>query len=367
MIKILQVLYLAQFGGGEVNTKVLIEHIDKKKFDVSACFLHQEGPMADIYRKSGIKTTVIGMKHGMDIFGALRFRQFLKKEQFDIVHIQLPNVITLAVAILTSPHVICHMRWGNADKRKGLKKIFLKYFFKRADLMITVCDHIKNILISIYGIPPVQIQTVYNGIELAKYSQKCDKTQIAAEFGIKNSSCIIGFMGRLIPLKGCHKLLRAVQDVILSDKNCYLVIIGDGTERDALEKLAKDLRIDNNVIFTGARDDIPRLLKLFDIFVLPSEVEAFPRVVEEALASGIPVIATNVGGVSEILRDGVDGFLIKTDIENQLKEKISYLKNNESIRATMAKSAIERSKEFDINKNARQIEQIYIQITKTTP
>ena len=118
--------------------------------------------MADIYKKSGINTTIIGMKSGFDIFGALRFRKFLIKEQFDIVHIQMPNPLILAIALHTAPHVICHIRWGKAAERKGIRRKLFSYFFKRVDKVITVCDHIKKVLVTGYGVPAKQIQTIHN-------------------------------------------------------------------------------------------------------------------------------------------------------------------------------------------------------------
>lgn len=364
MIKVLQVLYKAQFGGAEVNTQILIQHTDTTKYDVRACFLHQPGPMAALYRANGINTTVIGMKHGSDIAGVFRFWRFLKKEKFDIVHIQLPNLLTLVVAYLSVPHVVCHIRWGKASQRSGLRKKLFGFLFRRIDAVITVCNFIKHIIVNEYGVPAKQVHTIYNGIDLATYSQTGDRFEILSELGIdKPPSFIVGFVGRLIALKGCHKLLHAMREIILADPGCYLVLVGDGPEQEPLKQLAQKLNIYDNVIFAGARDDVARILQVFDVFVLPSDIEAFPRSAQEALAAGVPVVASNIAGIPEIIRDGQEGYLIPHQDIDMFREKISYLKNNPDVRRGMQQAALKRITDFSIQATIAQVDDLYIQIT----
>ncbi len=366
MIKVLHLLYMPNIGEFEKNTQILIQYTDKQQFDVTLCFLHQHGPMVDICRNNGIKTIVIGMKNGLDFIGAIRFWKFIKKEQFDIIHIQTPNVLTFAMSFFTAPHVICHISWAKAWERKGLRKFILRFFLNRINYIITSCDHVKKAIQNNYGILPHQIQTVYNGINLKRYtSTPSYKQNLLSSLNIiDNNAFVIGFIAKLIPTKGCHKLLHATQDIITSDRHCHIVIVGDGPERAGLELLAKELDISTNVIFVGESDTETNYFSIFDIFVLPSDVESFPRSIEQAFASGIPTIACNVGGISEIIQDGIDGFLVNPGICDELKEKILYLKHNKDVRTAMSHAAQKRSQNFDIYKKTRQIEQLYKNIMR---
>ena len=357
--KVVHVLYKADFGGAEESTRLLIQHFKSSKYKIEVCFLHSPGPMVDRFEKSGIQVTVINMKHGLDIFGAIRFQKYIKKNNFDIVHIQLPNILTMAISYLCAPHLICHIHMGRAGNIKGLKKILLKFLFRKMNKLIAVCRVTEKIVMSTYNIPQNKICTVHNGIALDFFNIKTDKKEYLKSLNIDyNNQILIGFAGRLIPLKQCDKIIQLLSKI--TNKNNFLLLVaGDGPQMNDLKELTTKLNLNDNIVFLGTRNDINKFFSIVDIFVLPSQVEAFPCVVQEAMASKLPVVAFNVGGVSEIVRDEQDGFLIKPDDFKSFQQKLMFLMENKDIREKMGKSASQRAQEFSMQKTVKKISDIY--------
>ncbi len=147
-------------------------------------------------------------------------------------------------------------------------------------------------------------------------------------FQLSTSDFIVGVAGRLAAEKGVSVLLEAMKDVLARVPKARLVVAGDGPERPALERQARDLGIDNRVAFLGMRADLPRVLAALDVFVLPSLYEGFGLVVLEAMAVGVPVIATRVGGVPEVIEDGVTGLLVPAGDAKKLAEAVFRLEDN---------------------------------------
>lgn len=360
--KVLQVLYKADFGGAEECTRLLIEHCDFSKYKGEVCFLHTYGPMVERFKQSGINVTTINMKHGLDIIGALRYYTFIKKNKFDIIHIQIPNILTMAVSYFFCPHVIGHIHMGRIADIKGLKKFMLKFFFKKFDKLIAVCKSIEKIMISYYNIAPEKICTVHNGIDLTLFNITINKNNYLNSLNIKyDNQTIIGFAGRLIPLKQCGKLLQMISSVP-KETDFLLLIAGDGPQINYLKNLSEKLNLNNKVFFLGARNDINKFFNILDIFVLTSEIEAFPRVVQEAMASKVPVVSFDVGGVSEVIRNNQDGFLINPNDFKTFREKLLLLIKNKNIRKKMGASALQRAQSFSMDKTVKEIYDVYDRI-----
>jgi glycosyltransferase involved in cell wall biosynthesis len=140
------------------------------------------------------------------------------------------------------------------------------------------------------------------------------------------------------------------------------LIVGDGPLRGELEALTRALGVEKNVIFAGYREDVPRVLSVFDIKVLPSVTEGLPLAILEAMAMGKPVIATEVGGVKEILKDGETGFLVPPQDPEALSERIIYLLRNEDEARQLGIRAREESKKYDIDLCVRRLEELYFEL-----
>ncbi len=212
---------------------------------------------------------------------------------------------------------------------------------KLKDRALVLCPSIKDITV------------IYNGADCGRFRQlQKAKEQLA----INESRKIVMFIGNLFPVKGVKFLISAFSELLKSrDKDdVVLFVIGDGGEKETLRQVARNLKIEHNVFFLGRKphSEIPLWLNIADIFVLPSLSEGFPTVLVEALMCGVPVIASDVGGISEIIADGKTGLLTDPGNEDQIREALTTLLDNEFVKEKIMTCAKERVKGFTWENNA---------------
>jgi glycosyltransferase involved in cell wall biosynthesis len=184
------------------------------------------------------------------------------------------------------------------------------FFLRRFDKVVGVSEEIVQELKSKNIKNAIKIA---NGIDVKKYSN-IKKTDLCHNrFGIPESNVIIGMISSITPEKGHKIALNAFAAALEQYKNTSLLIVGDGPELPVIKKLAKDLNIENNVVFTGKRTDIPEILSIIDVFLVTSLTEGLPMALLEAMAAEKAVISTNVGEIPYVIQDKINGILIKPD------------------------------------------------------
>ena len=169
------------------------------------------------------------------------------------------------------------------------------------------------------------VRLIYNGVDLSRYDHPERCSTLPTEYGMEPGSRVVGVVARLEPEKGHPTLLEAWPLVLRSVPNAYLLIVGEGSRREALEAQARDLHIAHRVVFTGRRDDVPAVTAALDVAVLPSYREAQGLSVLEAMALSRPVVASNVGGIPEMITDGLTGLLVPPHDATALAGAISRL------------------------------------------
>jgi glycosyltransferase involved in cell wall biosynthesis len=172
------------------------------------------------------------------------------------------------------------------------------------------------------------VSLIYNGVDLERYDNQEACCTLHEEYGMEPDSQIVGVVARLEPEKGHPTLLEAWPQVLREVPDVYLLIVGEGSRRDALEAQARELRIAHRVVFTGRRDDVPAVTAALDVAVLPSYREAQGMVILEAMALSRPVVASNVGWIPEMIEDGVTGLLVPPHDAGALASAIVRLLKN---------------------------------------
>jgi len=156
--------------------------------------------------------------------------------------------------------------------------------------------------------------------------------------GLHRNDFVIGSVGRIAPIKGHKYLIQAAEKVIKEVANAKFLIVGDGPIRDEMEELSVRLGLDERVIFTGMREDVPEVLSIMDVFVLPSINEGMGRALVEAMAMGLPCVASSVGGVPEVVTDGETGLLVPAEDPSALAEAIIRLAKDKKLAQKIAKA-----------------------------
>jgi len=238
-----------------------------------------------------------------------------------------------------------------------------KLFAYLCDVIITPSENLKKEYAHMIGINEKKIKVIYNGIDIDKFNfHKSDvRNSKRKEFGLKMEDIVIGSVARFDPVKNLTALIFAFSKVKknISDK-CKLLLIGDGPEMPKIKKMIKNLDLTKDVILPGMRKDIPECLNTMDIYAQPSRSEGVPNSILEAMASGLPVIATNVGGVPEIVLHDKTGILIDWHNQTALIKAIEYLIKNHNKRKEMGKLGRERVlSKFSIQKMVSEYENLY--------
>jgi glycosyltransferase involved in cell wall biosynthesis len=257
--------------------------------------------------------------------------------------------------------------WLRERKIRYLLNVIGKFVLKRADAVRVVSERVKKRVMNM-GIEEERIFKLPIYIDVKKFSEAKGGEEIRQKF--KGYDNIVLFVGRLAREKNIPNLLRAARIVVEKFPRTLFLIVGDGPEREKLERLAKELKVADNVVFEGVveHDLLPAYYKACDIFVLPSDHEGWGLVIVEALAAGKPVITTDVGLVGEIVEDGKYGFVVPKGDEKILANKIIMLIKNHSLRDKMGRNGREivlKTQDLQISgKKQKEIYQKVLEISR---
>ena len=228
------------------------------------------------------------------------------------------------------------------------------------DQVITFTDALRSKLIRYLGINPYRVIFIPNGIPVDDYYKPMNSLDCRKRFGISSSDFVFTYTGRLVEGKYLDYFLQAASEVLKQKRKVKLLIVGDGSLNSFLQSLSNDLGIASHVIFAGFCDDIPNILATTDIFVLPSLTEGLPLSVMEAMAACKAVIATPVGGVTELIQDKINWLLVPSGNPLILTKAILDLINNRQRCEELAYSARDHAvKNFDIQSNVKAYDQLY--------
>jgi len=226
-----------------------------------------------------------------------------------------------------------------------------------ASKVLAVSKKEKELLIK-RGVNKKKITVVYNGIDLTPYLQSVNIENKKNKLEIDKNATIIGTVARLTPVKGIHFFIQSIPKILSQQPSSIFLIVGDGYIRKELEDFAVKIGIKESIIFTGYRKDIPSLLKIFDIFVMPSLKEGLPYAVIEAMAASKPVVATNVAGNNELVVNGKTGILCASKNPDALSEAIISLLNDKDKIINMGKKGFNLiKKNYSITNIIKQLEQ----------
>jgi glycosyltransferase involved in cell wall biosynthesis len=208
---------------------------------------------------------------------------------------------------------------------------------------------------------------IHSGVELNKFKEMplIEGQNLRKNLGLPEDALIIGTSGRLEPVKGPEFLIKAANRIISQYPNTFFLFVGDGSLRRDLEKKALDLGIEKNIVFLGWRNDVSKIISIYDIFVLPSLNEGMGRVLVEAMALGKPIVASNAGGIPDLITHGKTGFLVPPKNSKELAKYIQILLENKEKRVKMGlagkKMALNFSKEIMVSKTVELYQHLMIQ------
>jgi len=323
--------------GGEQQTVYLAGGLKQRGYE-TALVCQPSSPLAARARQENVDVIELAMRGEGDLAAVCRLARIIRERTFDIVHMHTSHahtlgclaswlarrgarIVTRRVAFPTRRHLASKMKY-----RHGVHKY------------IAVSAAIRQVMID-DGIDPERIAVVHSGIDVSRFNQPEDAVALRAELNIEPDRPVLGNIGRLETVKGQAVLVEAMPAVLKAFPQAVLVLVGSGESREAIERKCRELSIESSVVFAGFRDDIPRLLRLFDLFIMPSLAEGLGTSVLDAMAAGVPVIASDVGGIPEIVESEKNGLLVPPRNPSALAKAIIRLLKNRPEAAKFAAAA----------------------------
>ncbi len=367
MIKIGFVNYSLGVGGVETLILEISRKLDRSRFQPYIFVFEKNGKLKNEYLHSKIVVCEVDKKKGFDWLLPVKLSKMLKKHNIDIVHTHNPgNWLYGSIAARLTGIPVVHTEHTTSDyynyhvKRwQAIESILAKF----THTITAVCENVKKHMVEKSHISSSKIKVIYNAIDVDNFNVEINKSKLAQDLSLDKNCMIIGSIARFYKNKDHKTLLEAFSVALKRIPNLCLLLVGDGPLRLEIEKLADDLKIAKNVKFLGNRRDVPEILKIMDVFVLSSIREGLPIALLEAMASGVPVVVTNVDGNSEVVINNETGLTVRMGDSVGLANAIlQMLEDNNKARRLACNGQDLIRKKFSLNNMIKQYGQIYEEI-----
>lgn len=362
VLRVCHILPALPAHGAEQFLLDIVGAMDRSRLSFSVCLISDKGPLVADFERLGIPVTYLPKRGRFDATIIWRLMQYLRKNRFDVVHTHLFTADFWGrIASLFTDIGVISTSHTTADPNIGRFGLLLDRFLGiRNDATICVSEAVRRYRQAESGIPPEKLFVIENGIDLSRFASSVPaKEDMKRRLGLDPDRFWIAIVGRLIPLKGHRHLIEAVQRIKDDFPKIGIVVVGEGETEAALKRQVTEAELLDRVVFFGLRRDVPSVLLAMDVLAIPSSREGLPIVLLEAMAARLPVIATRVGGIPEVVIDGETGILVDQDpvlIANALKT----LFKNPGLLMRMgitARSVVEER--FDIRIAGRRYESLY--------
>ena len=361
-VRIVELLATGSNGGAQEHLYSLVTRIDQARYDVSVVALSAGSAVRKLER-AGIPVLVIDEVDDAIAVGALATH--LSEVRADVLHTHMYRADTVGTRAVMALGEIGHRRpyivstVHSSRVRSNEDQALLAGLTPHMDRLIAVSRSIERKLHQ-EGRDVIPVDLIYNGVDLQRYDHQEPCCTLPDEFGMEPGSQIVGVVARLEPEKGHPTLFDAWPIVLRTVPDSYLLVVGEGSRRDALEAQARELRIAHRVVFTGRRDDVPAVTAALDVAVLPSYREAQGLTILEAMALSRPVVASDVGGIPEMIQDGKTGLLVPPHDPAALAAAIIRLLTDHPLADTLGRAGHDLVHDrFCIELMVRAIEAIY--------
>lgn len=344
-IKVLHITFNMAIGGTEQVIRQLV--VAAQPLGVACeilCIDGEIGAIGKTLQEQGINITAVKRAPGFDRNIIKVIRAYVRQGNVDIVHCHqyTPYLYGLLGAMGTRAKVVFteHGRF-HPDRYRYKAMLINPVLALITPGIIAISSATRDALARYEFIPKWKIKVIYNGIQ-GLVGNPVKVASLRKSLGIPADGFIVGTVSRLDPVKNQPMMLRAFKRFLALNPDAWLLMVGDGAERDKLESLSRDLQVDHRVIFTGFKTNPTDYLALLDIFLLSSFTEGTSMTLLEAMSLGIPAVATNVGGTPEIVQHGLTGLLTHSDDEQAFADALLHLwQNPEQVKA-MARACQER-------------------------
>ena len=365
-IKILHIQETIGSGGVERRRLSLARHLDKNIFDQKFICTFARGNIPEEIRAEGYEVIAVGqLKSPLDWRQHKKVQKIIEEHKPDIIHGAVFEGVTMAAVNgwLKKVPIIILEETSFPIYRSWKANLLMKLFSKIATKVIGVSpatseEYLKGKL----KLSDNKVVLINNGVALPREVSILELENAKKEYGILENDFVIGSVGRMLQdaNKRFSDLIKAFAEFSKGKKNAKLLLVGDGSEKEGYQKLAKDLEVSDKVVFAGYQSDVSLFYQMMDVFALVSTHESFGLVLAEAMLNKLPVIATRVGGMKYIVEDQETGFLVEPLQVQEIKEKMESLYLDPETRERFGKNGFEKAmREYTEESYVKSIQDLY--------
>lgn len=345
--KILFLFVHLNYGGAEVGLLTTLKNIDRERFDCEILSIEKKGAIGVEIEKLGFKVGYLNSSARLFNFRLVaKIGRILKDKRPDILHTSLfyANFFGRIAALFNRPPIVVTEERSIYTEKRFYHVIIDNALSRMTDRIIVCSRSVMDFTQKQEKITEKKFHLIYNAVDADRFDILEPKGAIRARLKLSKDDFIVGTVGSVIPKKG-HKILIGAFGALREDMpSAKLLIVGDGESRKELEALVGRMDMADRVFFLGSRADMPEVMNAMDLFVLPSLQEGFPRTLIEAMYSALPIIASDISGIPEIISDGENGFLVRAGDTVALKDRILLLYRDAGLRNAFGKSARKKIK-----------------------
>ncbi len=368
MIKVLFLTTHLNIGGISLYIYNLCKAF--KGMDIKPYVVSSGGDLEKEFHDIGIELNTIDLKtkfefHPKIFFAIFKVVNFIKENDIDIIHAntRVTQILAAICSRLAGKKFVstCH---GYFNFKRYSRKLFSAW----GDFVIAISRQVQRHLIDDFKINPDKIRVIHNGVDLKKFKvSSADRVKQLKDKLRLPTFPVIGSIGRFSPVKGFDKLIGAMRHVVKDFPNAQLILIGEGPDKEKLERLCAEERLENNVIFIPATINTAEYFMLMDVFIFPSRQEGLGLSLIEAMANGRVCIASDAGGIKDVIDDGVSGIIVKDYKSSAFAKAIVVVLKNETLRQKIAEQAkIKAENSFSIEETADKTAAFYKEVLNKT-
>lgn len=340
--KILHLFVTLPVGGAENLLLSILRKLDAERFASVVCCIGERGIVGEQVAAMGIPLVELHLlnKGGMDRRVVPALVDLIRRERIDLVHSHLYHANFYGRLAAKKAGVAAVASIHNTYTKHKLHRQFINWYLGRhTAAIIAGSEEIKRDVVRYDHVPESLVEVIPNSVDLSRSHSALSREQARERLDIPDSAIVLGTVGRLEEQKGQRYLIEALALLRAQGVNALLLLVGEGREGAALKALTASLGLEQQVMFLGTRDDLGDLFRAMDLFVMPSLWEGLSLAMLSAMAAGLPVVATSVGGVPQVLGEDEYGFTISAGDAAALAARIAQCLADPSGMALMGKKA----------------------------
>lgn len=338
-----RVVYLSHafmVGGAEEMVLNLVRHLPSR-FEAHVCCMFEAGPIGREIQKTGVSFSELGLSPGLRRpFDLFRLRNHLRELAPQIVHTFLlpASLYGRAAAMLAGVPIVIGTEVNIYEHKRWHHGLVERMLMRGTDAVVASAESVRDFYIRQVHADPAKVEVIYNAVDWSQLDTTRTRADVRASIGVSADAPVAGIIARLTEQKA-HRVLFEALAGHAELTSLHLAVVGDGELRDDLRARVSALGLDSRVHFLGARRDLGDLLGAIDLFVMPSFWEGLPLSMVLAMGAGLPVVATRVAGIPEVVRDGETGLLVAPGDAAALGAALARLTADPALRTRLGTAA----------------------------